>query len=212
MMDDRLDEELSRAAQEYHRPPATPREEIWRGLEAARVRRRQAPRVLVFRPWLRWSLAAAAVLLVGIGLGRWTAVRHPPATPAVSEGPGRPNDLAYRVAAAQYLTSTEALLTGFRAEARIGTSRPDAQFVGQARDLLATTRLLLASPAAEDARLKSLLEDLEVVLVQIAQLPAEGRNQNLQLITQGLDQRSVLLRLRAATPGLGGGTATRGAL
>jgi hypothetical protein len=212
MMDDRLDEELSRAAQEYHRPPATPRDELWSSIQAARTRRRQEPRVLVLRPWLRWGLAAAALLLIGVALGRLT-MRPEPQTIASTPSPNAPersNDLAYRVAAAQYLTSTEALLTGFRAEARGGFSRPDTQFVGEARELLATTRLMLNSPVAQDARLKSLLEDLEVVLVQIAQLPAEGGKQDLQLITEGLDQRSVLLRLRAATPRPG--TAARGAL
>ncbi len=208
MTEHRFDAELSRAAQEYHRPPETPREEIWAGIQAER-RRREQPRVVVIRPWLRWSLAAAALLVLGIGVGRWTALHQATTTSPVAAS-GRPNELVYRVAAAQYLTSTEALLTGFRAEARSGSSRPDTQFVSQARDLLATTRLMLNSPAAEDARLKSLLEDLEVVLVQIAQLPVESSKEDLQLITEGLDQRSVLLRLRAATPAPG--TAARGAL
>lgn len=207
MTEDRFDAELSRAAQEYHRPPVTPREEIWAGIQAEQ-RRREQPRVVVIRPWLRWSLAAAALLVIGIGVGRWSALHQATSTSPVAES-GRPNELVYRVAAAQYLTSTEALLTGFRAEAR-GSSRPDTQFVSQARDLLATTRLMLNSPAAQDAQLKSLLEDLEVVLVQIAQLPVESSKEDLQLITEGLDQRSVLLRLRAATPAPG--TAARGAL
>lgn len=211
MMEDRFDEELSRAAQEYHQPPATPRDEMWIAMQAER-RRRQEPKVFVIRPWLRWSLAAAALLLVGIAIGRLSLPSpHPTGTATIAAaGPERPNDLAYRVAAAQYLTSTEALLTGFRADVRSGTNRPDPQFVAEARALLATTRLMLNSPAAQDPRLNSLLEDLEVVLVQIAQLPAESGSQDLQLITQGLDQRSVLLRLRAATPGPG--TAVRGAL
>lgn len=211
MTEDRFDAELSRAAQEYHRPPETPRAEIWASIQAER-RRREQPRIVVIRPWLRWSLAAAALLIIGIGVGRWTALHQATTTSpvAATAAAGRPNELAYRVAAAQYLSSTEALLTGFRTEARGGTSRPDTQFVSQARDLLATTRLMLNSPAAEDARLKSLLEDLEVVLVQIAQLPVESSKEDLQLITEGLDQRSVLLRLRAATPGPG--TAARGAL
>src|SRR3989442_7525730 len=118
--------------------------------------------------------------------------------------------LAYRVAAAQYLTCTEALLTGFRSEA--GSGQPDAQFARQARDLLGTTRLMLDSPAAQDARLKGLLEDLELVLAQIAQLPASGNQEDVQLINQGLGQRSVLLRLRTANPAGPGPVRTQGAL
>jgi hypothetical protein len=114
------------------------------------------------------------------------------------------------VAAAQYLSRTETLLTGFRTEARAGM--PDAQFAAQARDLLATTRLMLDSPASQDARLKSLLEDLELVLAQISQLPARGDSEGVQLINQGLEQRSVLLRLRSAVPAGPGPVRTQGAL
>ncbi|PYO76359.1 MAG: hypothetical protein DMD67_08800, partial [Gemmatimonadetes bacterium] len=70
----------------------------------------------------------------------------------------------------------------------------------QARDLLATTRLMLDSPAAKDVRLRGLLEDLECLLAQIAQLPAGADREDVQLISQGLEQRSVLLRLRTASP------------
>src|SRR2546422_6431136 len=56
------------------------------------------------------------------------------------------------------------------------------------------TTLFRSSPAANDARLKGLLEDLELVLAQIAQLPAGGGGdrEDVQSINQGLDQRSVL--------------------
>ncbi|PYO84015.1 MAG: hypothetical protein DMD68_07950, partial [Gemmatimonadetes bacterium] len=109
----------------------------------------------------------------------------------------------------QYLARTEALLASFRAEARTG--RLDAQFAGQARDLLATTRLMMDSPAARDPRLKSLLEDLEVVLAQIAQVPAGRAGEDVNLITQGIEQRSVLLRLQTAVPA-GPGARVQGAL
>jgi len=191
MTDDRFDWVLREAAQGYHRPPDTPREEMWRRIEAAR--RARHARVLALRPWLRWGLAAAAVLAIGVGLGR-VSMQH---QQTIVVAPG---DLAYRVAAAQYLSRTEALLTGFRSEA------------GQARDLLTTTRLMLDSPAAEDPRLKSLLEDLELVLAQIAQVPRGSDRADLQLINQGLEQRSVLLRLRTANPAGPGPVRAQGAL
>jgi len=201
MTDDRFDWVLREAAQGYHRPPDTPREEMWRRIEAAR--RARHARVLALRPWLRWGLAAAAVLAIGVGLGR-VSMQH---QQTIVVAPG---DLAYRVAAAQYLSRTEALLTGFRSEARTG--RIDLQFAGQARDLLTTTRLMLDSPAAADPRLKSLLEDLELVLAQIAQVPQGSDRADLQLINQGLEQRSVLLRLRTANPAGPGPVRAQGAL
>jgi hypothetical protein len=190
--DDRFDEQLKRLAQDYHRPPETPRNEMWARIAAERARRRERPLVVRLRPWMTWSAAAAAVLVVGIAIGRMT-VR------GAGEGfPSRDADIAYRVAATPYLTRTEALLTSFRAESRSG--RVDTAFAAQAQDLLVTTRLMLNSPAARDPRLASLLQDLEVMLVQIAQLPAGSDRNDVELINQGLDQRGVMLRLRAVSP------------
>lgn len=206
MTGDRFERLLRDAAQDYHRPPETPREEMWRQIVEARARRR----MLVQRRWPYWGLGIAAVLALGIGIGRWSA-RGPQGTEtAAGRVANEPETLAYRVAAAQYLNRTEALLTGFRTEARAGS--PDAQFAAQARDLLTTTRLMLDSPAARDGRLKALLEDLELVLAQIAQLPAGGDREDVQLITRGLDERSVLLRLRTAIPAGPGPVHAQGAL
>ena len=210
MTEDRFEQLLREAAQDYHRPPETPREELWRRIMAVREARRRR-RVLVAGPCVRWGIGIAAVLALGIGIGRWTA-RPTGLGPAAIATPVA-NDqgaLAYRVAAAQYLTRAEALLTGFRTEARVG--QRDVQFAAQARDLLATTRLMLDSPAATDARLKGLLEDLELVLAQIAQLPPGGDTEDVQLINQGLEQHSVLLRLRTANPAGPGPVRTQGAL
>jgi len=198
-MNDRRDEELQRLARDYHRPPETPRDEMWTRIQAERARRRDAVKVVRLAPWLRWSAAAAAVLVVGVAIGRLTA-GHPGTTPGTAAA--RDADVAYRVAAAPYLTRTEALLTSFRAQSRTG--RVDADYAVQAQELLVTTRLMLNSPAARDPRLASLLQDLEVMLVQIAQLRAEGDTRgDVELINHGLEQRSVMLRLRAASPAPG---------
>lgn len=201
MNDDRFDLELQRLARDYHRPPETPRDEMWARIAAERARRRERAKVVTLRPWMTWSAAAAAVLVVGIAIGRMTAggARHVATRDA---------EIAYRVAATPYLTRTEALLTSFRAESRSG--RVDTAFAAQAQDLLVTTRLMLNSPAARDPRLASLLQDLEVMLVQIAQLPAGSDRNDVELINQGLDQRSVMLRLRAVSPTPGANA--RGAL
>jgi len=221
MTEDRFERVLRDAARDYHRPPdQTPREEMWRQIEAARAARRR--RVITLRPALRWGVGGvgiAAVLALGIALGRWSAAGPERGTRATAArgGPDQASTLAYRLAAAQYLTRTEALLTGFRAQSRgawdrRGGATSATQLAAQARDLLGTTRLMLDSPAANDARLKSLLEDLELLLAQIAQLPASGDREDVQLINQGLEQRSVLLRLRTANPAGPGPVRTQGAL
>ncbi len=191
MTDDRFDRLLREVAQDYHRPPTPPREEMWRAIVATRAARRQ--RRGVWHTTLRWGVGIAAVLALGIAIGRFSAGHGAGDGGASDRGSG----LAYRLAAAQYLTRTEALLTGFRTETRVGEPAA-AQFAAQARDLLGTTRLMLDSPAAADVRLRALLEDLELVLAQIAQLPARGDLEDVQVITHQLEQRSVLLRLRSA--------------
>ncbi len=184
---------LQDAAQGYHAPRPTPRDEMWARIQAARVRR--------VRPWMRWGLAAAAVLVLGIGIGRWTAHQDSGVrggTPVANADTAGNRNLVYQVAATQYLSRTETFLTGFRADLRAG--RVDTHFMGQARDLLTTTRLLLDSPAADDPRMRALLEDLELVLAQISQLEAGRDSRNADLITQDMDQRSVLPKLRSAIP------------
>jgi hypothetical protein len=195
VMTDRFEERLREAARDYNTPPPTPRDEMWAEIAA----RRDALRTHTVRPWLRWGMGIAAVLVLGIAIGRFTAGDRatrladdtpPPPLPSSS---GNGSD-AYQVIAAQYLSRTDAFLTGFRADARRGTL--DSSFTSSARDLLTSTRLILDSPAGRDARLRSLLEDLELVLAQIAQY----EHGDAQLIDQGLEQRGVLLRLRAEIP------------
>src|SRR5207302_4658215 len=130
MTDDRFAERPRQAAQDYHRPPATPREELWHRIAAARAARRR--HVIVVRPRLRWGVGIAAVLALGVAIGRWTATGSP-GVAGTAPAAGRTSAFVYRLAAAQYLTRTEALLTGFRAESRPGTTPPTGQFAVQAR-------------------------------------------------------------------------------
>lgn len=214
--DDRLDARLRELAQDYQRPPETPRDAMWERIQAAR--RTARPGVRRPSPVWRWGLAIAAVLVLGILIGRYSA-RAPAAAPqlaAVSDsGVGAPSvvPVAYQVAADQHLSRVETFLTVFQADARTG--RVDSTVAAPARGLLLQTQLLLDSPAASDTRVKSLLDDVEFVLAQIAQYSPHGvgGRQDLQFINQGIQQRGVLLRLRTSVPsGLPGAAVTQGAL
>jgi hypothetical protein len=193
--EDPLPERLHDAARGYHAPHAAPREEMWRAIAAGRARRR------ALRQRVRWGLALAAMLVVGVGIGRLLTPGAPfRAAPLATARASA--STAYRVAAGQYLARTEVLLTDFHAESRRG--RPTAEFVASARELLTTTRLMLDSPAADDPRLAGLLQDLELVLAQISRLQTgPGQRGEFDLIDQSITQGSVLTRLRAATPGAG---------
>ncbi|HSE68126.1 MAG TPA: hypothetical protein VLB12_14155 [Gemmatimonadales bacterium] len=195
MNDDEWDERLSKAARSYHQPPETPKEEIWAGIRARRKRRSvlRPPQVI----W--WSVGVAALLVIGIGIGRLTVKPQPtnPAPELATRPPSR-QTAAMAVAAVQHLSRVEALLTGFRAEGNAAGS--DANFSASARDLLSNTRLLLDSPELTDPQMRGLLEDLELVLVQITQLSAGHGHGEVDLITEGLKQRGLLPRLRSAIP------------
>jgi hypothetical protein len=133
---------------------------------------------------------------------------HAPALPAGSEQRvGAPRDdapaegLAFRLAVLQHLAGTEAMLVSFRTATRSGDV--DAQLTTWARNLLRTTRLLRSSQVAtNDETLKRLLDDLELVLLQIAQYTSTGprRAEELELIEQSIDKRGVMTKLRATNP------------
>jgi hypothetical protein len=98
----------------------------------------------------------------------------------------------------------------FRAEARGG--RAGEQVSSTARTLLATNRLLLDSPVGTtDLKMRRLLEDLDLVLAQIAQLSAERGMDPTDLIIRALEDNGVLMRLRSAMPA-GSVAGTQGAL
>ncbi len=196
--DPKFEQWLKERAQSYHAPRPTPREEIWEKIEAARRHKH----VIELRPWMRWAVVAAAVLILGIGIGRWTAdqTQRPNGLPVAVANDTVASDVAYQVVATQYLSRAEAFLTGFRADLPSGPEASNARLVGQARDLLTTTRLMLDSPAGDDPRLRSLLEDLELILVQISQLQPDRAMRDADLITQGMDQSNVLPKLRSAIP------------
>jgi hypothetical protein len=216
---ERLDAAIREQAEGYHRPPETPREAVWARIQAEREARRLAP--VPARPgrvqWLAWAAGIAALLAVGIALGRLTAPRTPVemaaapessvADPLVPTGPD-----AYQVAATDHLSRVETFLTVFRGEVDAGRVG-EAEMEMPARQLLRRTRLLRASPAArDDVILRALLDDIEFVLLQIASYAQVGDERELRFVEQGLNQRSVLLRLRTAMPSPPARTASGGAL
>lgn len=210
--DDHLPEQILAIAREVNAPPPTPREEIWLRVQAARhkspavemdkvvplpVRPSARPSV---RRWAAWITGIAAVLLLGIELGRMmgpdadpssgsTTLTRVPGDSAVS------GSLAYTVATIQHLGRVETLLTSLRASGQL-----DSSFAIQARELLGSTRLLRSSSEL-DPRLRRLLSDLEDILMQIAQYNSARSDQELDLITDGLEERQVIPRLRAVPAG-----------
>ena len=205
--DDRLPDALRDAARTYHEPPTLDAggfDAMWERIEPQAFPRRfsspSAARSAYHERW--WSartlLPLAATLVLGVAIGRYSRRLAP--VPAPLTNVARADSVVvpepYQSTTSRYLGQTAALLVALPTEIR--GSRADARFLDHAHDLLLTTRLLLDSPAAADARLRGLLEDLELVLAQVVRLQSDQRPAELELIRQALDQRDVLPRLRNA--------------
>jgi hypothetical protein len=206
-----LSPRLLDAARAHHEPPPAPREEIWARVQATRRSGTAAQRHGWRRPQVWVPTAIAATLVLGIGLGRlWpiitTGSKHITASRPDSTA-ARKEDLFARYAAEQTLGQAEVLLTQFRADASVGA--PGTTSPEEARKLLLATRLLLDSPTLADPRLRGLLEDLELVLAQISE--GSSVKEDREVITDGLERRDVLPRLRAAMP-VGTGVQIPGAI
>lgn len=204
MNDDKLDELIVELAREGNSPPPTPREEMWSEIVA--VRRFEPRRAAwVNRAWLPAAAGIAAVLMLGIGLGRLSVQSESgDAVMTSADGtqiePDPAGGAAYRLVANEHLGQAELLLTSFRSEAETGEI--DARVGVWAKELLTTTRLLLDSPAGEKPELRLLLEDLELVLAQLSQLPATGSTDEsrmeLQLASEAIEEAGVLPKIRTA--------------
>ena len=218
MTDDRFDKLMRDAADTFRRPPEPPLDEMWAEIEARaglssatpagsitgitsladRRRRSRVP------SWL----GIAATLVIGIGIGRGSTsighvdVNRPTKTVATRDSisPTTHNDPAldrpYELETSQYLGQTAALLIALPSEAKPGHT--DEQFSNRATDLLARTRLLIDSPAANEPQMRDLLEDLELVLAQVVRLRSNASRTDLDIINRALEQRDVIPRLRTA--------------
>ena len=206
MDEKRFDELIRDLRWNFNVPPRPPLDEMWTEIEHAHfdvgIHAQRRTGIVVHTPWL----AAAAALLIGIGVGRF--LPRAGNTPAPASAIAVSNTAtasaadtsavvdAYRDQTSRYLGQTAALLIALPAKDASG--KTDAAFAGKAADLLVTTRLLIDSPAAEDPKMRSLLEDLELVLVQIARLRGERTRGDLDLIHQAVEQGNVLSRLSSA--------------
>jgi hypothetical protein len=209
MDENRFDEIIRGFPRTFNEPPPPPLDEMWAVIEDAHFNAPAATKgargAISSAPWL----AAAAALVIGIGIGHYL----PPRNSRANDSPASPSAAApansaavstdtsavaeaYRDQTSRYLGQTAALLISL--PTRDARGKPDALFAGKASDLLVTTRLLMDSPAARDPQMRSLLEDLELVLVQIARLRGEQSKADLDLIHQAVEQGDVLSRLNSA--------------
>jgi hypothetical protein len=193
--DERFTMRLKEWAADYQAPPEPPREAMWQAIVRERRERRSRTSPVV---WVRWSVGLAATLALGIALGR---LSRPDVTPEVVAGIPVEEfavaNVAFERMTREHMGRVETFLNVFRSEARAG--RMDSTMGGVARALAAQNRLLLGSPAASDASVRRLLNDVDLVLMQIQQYGATGSENDLDFINDGIQRRGVLLQLRTVS-------------
>ena len=162
------------------------------------------PRRTGRRTWPAWSVGIAAALFIGIAIGRWTAEGRGPTaevggqTQIARREPVPDTNVAAPAAVVDHLAHTVVFLASFREDARAGQVESDVRERG--RDLLTATQILMDSPAAQDPKMRALLEDLELVLAQIAQLNERRGVEEARIASDAMKQRDILPRLRTVVP------------
>jgi hypothetical protein len=197
MSEEKFERLMKDAAESFRRPPAAPLDEMWASIEGATFggslpAKKQVR--LTANPWLRM----AAVLVLGVVIGRGTTLftTNPPA-PTQAPATAAANEAdAYQLTTDRYLVQTASLLV--QLPKKIQSGKPDSAFIERANRSLQELRMLMDSPAANKPQLRSLFEDLEMVLVQVVQMPRNGSATDASLIRQALEQRDVMPRLRDA--------------
>jgi hypothetical protein len=198
MNEDQFDRLMKGAAEHYNRPPNNvPLNEMWAAIETEtfgpRIMPKAPRRSLLANPWLRM----AAVLMLGVAIGRGSMLTRQSAPIQSAE-----NDMemtttsSFELMTERYLGQTVSLLVALPKQLQAG--KTDSAFINRASESLATLRLLMDSPAGHNPRMRALFEDLELVLVQVVQMPKTGNATDAKLIRQAMQERDVMPRLRDA--------------
>ena len=153
---------------------------------------------------MRLAAGVAAVLVLGVFIGRMTEQQSGPvpAPVAVNEveaiDSGLKKDI-YRLAARDLFSRADFLLTDFKVRS---CGKDDLSEVpAWAGGMLVQTRLLMDTVVAEDIEMKTLLDELELVLAQIVGLSRDNCAGDMAWIRKGLQERDTIDRLRTVSVG-----------
>jgi len=157
-----------------------------------------------YRPAARRIGAVAALVLVGVLLGRWIWTREQPPGPArrtavPAPHQANPAQTAVEDRAQEYLQRSKVLLlalanfdpqTDDTAALNLPSQRRISASLVQEAEYLQGA---LADPA--QMRLRELVGDLEVILLQIANLEDEHDLEAVEMLQRGVNKEGVLLRI-----------------
>jgi hypothetical protein len=205
--DTKFDEFIRQGAKEYRASVTPPADAIWAAIEAD-VTKAIAPKAksrsfasLRTTAWI--GLGIAATLLVGVGVGRWTARNtvapvNATATARTTTADSVSSNSHARAVTLDHLADAEVFLTAVRAELKSGQA--DAERAERSRDLLVRTRVLLGSSRNRTPEVERLLEDLELLLAEIAALPQSHSSLDKTLLDESMRNGNIIPRIRATLP------------
>jgi hypothetical protein len=210
---EKFEQFLQREVKDYNSPVTPPpADAIWSQIEqdvAAAIDPVRVRRLNTRRTWITVGVGLAAALVIGVALGRWTADEKTTQVATAPKAMTTEDDSARMAAHAQaatmeHLAQTEIFLTAVRADLKAG--RTDADLAARSRELLARTRLLLGASTDRSPATEELLQDLELLLAEIAALPTSRPSMDLRLLNETMRQGDVLPRIRTTLPAQSSGT------
>lgn len=197
---------IEREAKGYRAGGAPPADRMWSRIEGDVAQAIRRPRLSIVRqlPWLVAGAGIAAALVIGIAIGR-RSITNDGTRPTRGVALNPPSvdsarDAQMRAVTWSHLVQAEAFLTEVRTDLKTG--RRDPERGDRSRQLLARTRLIMANGAAPAPSVERLLQDLELVLAEIAALPDSGlrRSLDVRLLDERLSAGTVLPRIRTILP------------
>ena len=161
---------------------------VWRRIESRVPGRRRFA-------WLgmrEWAIAAAmtAMLVAAFLAGRLTTGRAPAPSLAAA---GQTRERILLVAVGDHLERSQTILVELE-----NSTRPDIAYERQAAaDLVESNRLFRQTAVSTgDVATASLLEDLERVLIEVANSPSEMSSKQLRQLQQEIENRGILFKVK----------------
>lgn len=224
----RFAEYLQGILREFHSEvPPPPREEMWLAIQEARRGVSARPEVtevsksealpasdklenkLPRGRWLvpmKWAVPiAAAFLVIGVGVGGYYQQSLKSGAAEVEEASVASAERPVEVAAEHHFTEVEQLIATFASiqsseASAVNNAILEAEIGIWARNLLSTTQLLMDSPLGLDPQRRKLLTDVEMILVEIAQLAPNPDPDDRELTERSIEQSQIRERLQEVVP------------
>ncbi|MGE0362682.1 MAG: hypothetical protein AB7H93_15880 [Vicinamibacterales bacterium] len=185
-------------------PPPGFERVMWARVQAALPGRHAAPWWVMPR-WMLAGAGAMAVVAVAFLAGRWSGGQGVAPTPApanqtaTAATPADTSERILLVAAGDHFDRTQMVLAELVNADPAQTGILEAERA-RAADLVSTNRVIRQSAtAAGDEVMASLLDDLERVLLEVANGGGDDTAAELEMVKARIESRGILFRLRVIT-------------